>query len=83
MIVIKITFNTSCLNDFLNISYHFLSYSFNQNPEYLASSKKVVSIFFPASQYLFKHNFFIFQNYKILNLEAQIFNICIDLYANR
>ena len=32
MIVIKITFKTSFLNDFLNISYHFLSYSVNQNP---------------------------------------------------
>ena len=78
----KVTIKTSVLNDFLNIINHFLTTAYfaeNIRPTY----KKVISIFSLLLEYLFKHNFFIFQNYKILNLEAQIFNICIDLYANR
>ena len=78
----KLTIKTSVLNDFLNIINHFLTTAYfaeNIRPTY----KKVISIFPLLLKCLFKHNFFIFQNYKILNLEAQIFNICIDLYANR
>ena len=82
IIMNRVTIKTSVLNDFLNIINHSLTTAYfaeNIRPTY----KKVISIFSLLLKKLFKHNFFIFQNYKILNLEAQIFNICIDLYANR
>ena len=82
IIMIKLVTSSSILNWCLNIIHHFLTTAYfaeNSRPTY----KKVISIFSLLLKYLFKHNFFIFQNYKILNFEAQIFNICIDLYVNR
>ena len=80
--MIKLVTNSSILNECLNIIYHFLTTAYfaeNSRPTY----KKVISSFSLLLKIIFKHNFFVFQNYKILNLEAQIFNICIDLYVNR
>ena len=65
----KVTIKTSVLNDFLNIINHFLTTAYfaeNIRPTY----KKVISIFPLLLDYLFKHNFFIFQNYKIFKFEG-------------
>ena len=80
--MIKLVISSSILNECLNIIHHFLTTAYfaeNSRPTH----KKVISIFSLLLEYLFKHNFFIFQNYKILNLEAQIFNICSYLYVKR